>query len=546
MARKINARYIITGTLIAESPLHIGGVHNDPTVDLTLAVNGAGNYYIPGTSLAGALRGWMEELGEGSRIMSTLWGPRLGQNSRTQSNDGHASWVLVEDAVIQGDVQTEVRDGVGIDRFCGSAAEYIKFDRAILPKGSTLQLHITLDRVIEKDPQSNRKISLSDAEWNLVCQAWAELLHALQAGKLSLGAAKTRGLGTVRLENVQVQEQVFSSKAGILALLKGESGNSSIFDLSAATPRKVRPGLTVTIHWEPISPLMVKAEREGIAVDMLPLVSGTGDQVAFVLPGSAIKGALRTQAERIVRTVCPAFNRVTAEKPAGSKRASLKAFLQQVEVPLVETLFGKAAKTEGGQQQGRMGALAIADCYADHTISVSQWEAVQTAKESSELLQALQDAKLPDVQQAFHVAVDRWTGGAADQFLYTTLEPMGIQWQPIVLRLNLTRLEGADLQKQSVALLLLVLRDLIQGRIPLGYGVNRGMGAIALKSISFTASGANLPEAIQALHNITLTAEPSEPSQPYLTAQHLAQISSLGALNDAWAAWRTAPQEVAS
>jgi CRISPR/Cas system CSM-associated protein Csm3 (group 7 of RAMP superfamily) len=543
MARKIDARYIITGTLIAESPLHIGGVNNDPTVDLTLAVNGAGDYYIPGTSLAGALRGWMEELEGDSQVIAMLWGPRLGQNGRTQSDDGHASWILVEDAVIEGNVQAELRDGVGIDRFGGSAAEYIKFDRAILPKGSKLKLHITLDRVAEKNSTAHRKIALNDAEWHSVCEAWAGLLQALQDGELSLGAAKTRGLGTVKLEKLAVKEQLFNSRAGILALLKGESGSSSIFDLDANTPRKARPSLTVTIDWEPISPLMVKAEREGIAVDMLPLVSGIGDQVAFVLPGSSIKGALRTQAERIVRTVCPAGNYAAVEKPADSK----KAFLQQIEVPLIENLFGKAARTEGKQQLGCMGALAIADCYADHKISVQQWERVQTAKESSDLLQALQDAKLHDVQQAFHVAIDRWTGGAADQFLYSTLEPMGVQWQPIALRLNLSRLQGADLQKQGVALLLLVLRDLVQGRIPLGYGVNRGMGAIAIKSISFSASGANLPDEIQALHNVTLKVEP-EQSQTYLTAQHLAQISSLEGLNDAWKAWieSTIPQEVAS
>ncbi|MDG2618058.1 RAMP superfamily CRISPR-associated protein [Thermoleptolyngbya sichuanensis XZ-Cy5] len=536
MARKIEARYIITGVLTAESPLHIGGVNNDPMVDLTLAVNGAGDYYIPGTSLAGALRGWMEELEEGSQIISTLWGPRLGQTGRTQSDDG-ASWVLVEDAVIQGDVQTELRDGVGIDRFGGSAAEYIKFDRAILPKGSKLDLHITLDRVSES------KLALNDAEWKAACEAWSGLLQALQDGELSLGAAKTRGLGTVKLEKLEVKEQLFNSCAGILALLKGESGNSSIFNLEADTPRKARPALTVTIDWAPISPLMVKAEREGIAVDMLPLVSSIGDRVAFVLPGSSIKGALRTQAERIVRTVCPAFNHAAATKPADSK----KAFLQQIEVPLVENLFGKAAKTEDQQQKVGMGALTVADCYADHSISVEKWEKVQTSKESSDLLQALQDAKLHDVQQAFHVAIDRWTGGAADQFLYSTLEPMGVQWQPIALRLNLSRLPGADLQKQGVALLLLVLRDLIQGRIPLGYGVNRGMGAIAIKSISFSASGTSLPAEIQALHDITLKVEP-EQSQTYLTAQHLAQISSLGGLNDAWKAWieSTIPQEVAS
>jgi len=468
MARKVEARYIITGTLVAQSPLHIGGVHNDPTVDLTLAVNGAGDYYIPGTSLAGALRGWMEELAVDQNIITKIWGPRFGQKGQSQSDESHASWVIVDDAEIQGTVQAELRDGVGIDRIYGSAAEHIKFDRAILPKGSQLELSVTLERVTES------QTLLKAAEWDVCREAWAGLLHALHAGELSLGAAKTRGLGTVTLENLKVKEQRLDSPAGILALLRKVKTPSSVFNVDTTALKQQR--LTISIDWEPISPLMVKAEPEGIAVDMLPLVSSIDvNQLAFVLPGSSIKGALRTQAERIVRTV----RNLEISKSADSKQA----FLQQLEIPLINELFGKAAKIEQGQQQGRISALAIADCYANHSIATEQWEQVQTAQESSELLQALRKAELTGTQQAFHVAIDRWTGGAADGFLYSTLEPMGVKWHPMKLMLNLHRLENEDQQKQCVALLLFVLRDLVQGRIPLGYGVNRGMGEIAIHSI---------------------------------------------------------------
>lgn len=48
------------------------------------------------------------------------------------------------------------------------------------------------------------------------------------------------------------------------------------------------------------------------------------------------------------------------------------------------------------------------------------------------------------------------------------------------LTLDLNRIPD-DEQFPAIALLLLLLRDMKQGRIPLGYGVNRGMGAIAIK-----------------------------------------------------------------
>jgi len=81
-------------------------------------------------------------------------------------------------------------------------------------------------------------------------------------------------------------------------------------------------------------------------------------------------------------------------------------------------------------------------------------------------------------QQAFHVAVDRWTGGASDGALYSVLEPYGVKWEPIRLRLDPHRIPEA-LRDPATALLLLVLDSFACGRIPLGFGTNRGLGALA-------------------------------------------------------------------
>jgi CRISPR/Cas system CSM-associated protein Csm3 (group 7 of RAMP superfamily) len=200
-------------------------------------------------------------------------------------------------------------------------------------------------------------------------------------------------------------------------------------------------------------------------------------------------------------------------------------------------LFGKAAKTEQGQQKGCIGALAVEDCYADQSISPEHWEKVQTAKESPELLTALSNAGLSKTQQAFHVAIDRWTGGAADGFLYSTLEPMGVKWQPIVLKLNLHRLksrdaQSPDLQKQGVALLMLVLRDLVQGRIPLGYGVNRGMGTVQVKAISMNCSPIDGLEGIETETTIA-------PDLSNFNDQVLSDLTT------AWQTWTAQNQEAA-
>lgn len=484
MGRKIHSRIKVSGTLVALSPLHVGGAGNDSNVDLALAVNGQGEYYIPGSSLAGALRAWMAR-DRKEQAIHALWGP-LRQKGDAQ---GHASFVLVEDAPIQGSITVEVREGVGIDRIWGRAAEQFKYDRAILPRGCRIPLEVVLER----------DAKLDESAWQACWEGFIQLLWALRDGEIRLGAAKTRGLGRVRLENEGLLQQDLSSRTGMLQTLHGQGIPLKLAEIEnlSAPPS---PRLSIDIHWHPCGPLMVKAEREGVTADLLPLVSGVEQGLSLVLPGSALKGSLRTQAERIVRTVCGLGS---ASNPDASP-----SFADQLRVPLVQALFGASAGTEWESNadphpclKPGLGALSVDDCYAQMSLSPGQWAAVEAAASPDELRQALGCVPL---EQAFHVAVDRWTGGAADSFLFSGLEPMAIPWQPLRLFLDLDRLREHE-RLPGVALLLLILRDLSQDRIPLGYGTNRGMGAVAVQSV--TLRGRALPEPLTALANVTLVHE---------------------------------------
>src|SRR5207237_10355566 len=109
-----------------------------------------------------------------------------------------------------------------------------------------------------------------------------------------------------------------------------------------------RPWLDIVIGWEPDGPLMVKAGYDGIAADMLPLVSGLTGGIAPVLPGSSIKGAFRTRAEQIVCTLLDI-------KPSDAKGERRK-FLDDTVVPMVDELFGARGgikPTAGGSTKVR-------------------------------------------------------------------------------------------------------------------------------------------------------------------------------------------------
>lgn len=493
MARKIQTRWKISGTIKAETPIHVGGIGGDADTDLALAVNGCGKYYIPGTSLAGALRGWMgqsfteDELETASNSVNQLWGFQ-----DLQSN-GHASFIMIDDAEIQGNPSIEIREGVGIDRQTGAAADKAKYSRAILPKGVTFPLNITFDCQGHQEP----------------AELW-RLLRALEHSDIRIGAAKTRGLGKIKLEKIIIRKHDLGNAAGLFDSLLNQNLKQKWHDIKQNLETYQAPTkLSLDISWQPKDPVMVKAEGDGIAVDILPLVSQVNSGVRFVIPGSSIKGVLRAHAERIVRTVC---NQETQDN-----------FLAQVDLDLINELFGAAEKKkpilkgEKQKSQGTIGAFAIDDCYGTLPITTEHWSAVENAAKSEndefgsfkeELGTALNITNGTNpfhlLQPAMHVAIDRWTGGAAEGMLYSVLEPVGVEWESIGIHLDLARLEKyhSGLVQPAIALLLLVLRDFANRKIPIGYGTNRGMGTVEVTEMKLNCSPINGLNGIENKQNI--------------------------------------------
>lgn len=503
MARKINSRLIIKGNLEAKTPLHVGGYGVDVDTDLPLSRNGKGEFYVPGTSLTGVLRTWCErsfiqfdENGNPRKdkqgrnipqeIIKAIFGFQETDKNKVGTNQdkSHASFVLIEDAkvTLPKGLQTEIRDGVGIDRIYGTAADKSKFDRAILPKGSQLEFEMTVE--IQKDEAQTKAII-------------GHLLLALENEEIRFGASKTRGLGLVKFELKYAGEEKFSNfdkekGESILDLFdESKKVKHSILKLVNADvdtkPNSSDSRLKITVEWHPTLPLMNKSGYEGIGVDMLPVTSGFGEEkLSLVLAGSSIKGAFRSQAERIMRTLL-------------YKTAENKDLSDQIkDIPIVEELFGaKKEKTSKNPKLG-LGAISVDDCYSVESFNHQHWREVEQASSDengqyTNFLQKLGRMEKPNLSfyPTIHTAIDRFTGGVADGALYSVLAPHNIDWQPIELNLDFGRTEN---KKPCLMLLLLVLRDLAENRLPLGFATNRGMGEIEVAKI--TLQGKNLDSII--------------------------------------------------
>jgi CRISPR/Cas system CSM-associated protein Csm3 (group 7 of RAMP superfamily) len=491
----MTSRIRVKGWLHIESPLHVGGMGLDPAESLPIAVDGRGRLYVPGTSLAGALRSWMRGASDSDGPeMDGLWG-----YATPGAKDGHASRVVIHDALVTRSdrldlhglptdplpaSQMEVRTSVGIDRVTGTAASEILSSRSVIPPGHYIRFELDVESA-DNEPQDRARVKA--------------LLDALAAREIRLGAATSRGLGAVRLldDPLDILIDRFDSPEGLIALLRQDPGRALPLSALSGTPDLPprRERLEVRISWRPLAPVMAGSGVDGLTVDTMPLVTRVDSgHVTLVLPGSTIKGVLRSRAEYIERTACgtPA----PQEPPGSPAHAHSAAFRAQLDQLATTTaLFGTA---RGGRSRVEAdtgaGALRAEECLAKVTIPADLWQA--TAGLNSEpspngdrphalpemVLERLADLGL---EPADHVAIDRWTGGAADKLLFRVLEPHGIAWNPLRLTVDLPRL-GEQRRGAALALLLLVLRDLAAGWLPIGAATNRGFGDIAVSEITLT------------------------------------------------------------
>jgi CRISPR/Cas system CSM-associated protein Csm3 (group 7 of RAMP superfamily) len=481
----------ISGQLVCQEPLHLGGLELSVSTDMPFALDVEGKPYLPGSSLAGMLR---------AACVSDQEARELFGFGDPKSIEGRASRVWAEDAQLESDAGMELHDHVRIDRYSGTAAHQAKFDVEAVPAGSSFKFEMTIER--RRGDQDLSAVLLN-------------VLAQLSSGELSLGRGKQRGYGSVKLENPLVRRQLWSKTEGILEAVFGRAEESEALPRSSASAR-----LLITLPFKAQGPLMVKASYGGADVDMLPRTAKNVDRkYVLMLPGSSIKGALRSHAEKIVR-----LRLGTAVNDVATK---IEAAIAQVNLPLVDLLFGTPRAAQDGKHAktdqensvkagmlGLAGSLKIKTLYAAPNSTWTELVAPKLKSKDEPLtkhLAALKSNGLrkdptannqgPQVDVAYHVAIDRWTGGAAENMLYTAVEPWGIDWPAIEITLDTAALKARAVhayggnaplvERAALVLLWHVLNDFCEGLIPLGFGTTRGYGHVEAKpqSVEFVGPG---------------------------------------------------------
>lgn len=441
MSREIAARLVVTGDLVLESPAHLGNGDRGVHVDLPLLRDAReGLPLLQGSSLAGALRNYLRayELGfirreqrrphRGSGPPATLTEVLFG--GVKGDPDGDQSPLIIDDAWAT-NAAAEIRDGVRIDGRTRTALPNFKYDLEVLPPGTVFPLRFEL--LLPDDTEQAERLR----------SALALALDGLRRGEIPLGARKSRGYGrcTVaawHVTNYKLREE----RADLLAWLAADHSGWG-YELATAPTANLgatakltdnRRQFRIVANFDLATPLLIRSEEplrvdeQDTAVaearqpaqfsdnqpDVTHLHDGAGEPV---ISGTSLAGVLRARAARILAVVRP-----------------------EAREQLLDELFGRDMNERTGDPTASRLVVNEARIAGGHTLVQSR------------------------------VSLDRFTGGALDTALFSEAPQFGGSVQ-----LTLAIREPGDGHK---GLLLLLLKDLWTGDLPLGGTASVGRGRL--------------------------------------------------------------------
>lgn len=479
------------------SALHVGGGASGEDDHALFRRREDGALLLPGTGIAGALRAHLTRIvpamtgleAQGYKVVCDALNPQNTIDEvcgcvvchlmgdvfpGTTVVDGHeikarASRLIIDDVVVPSS-DTHIRDGVGIDRVTGAANREARAKFALETVAREIEFGIDIE--LEEDDDA-AKIDI--ALLALVLDEWHK-------GRIRLGGRSNRGLGAIEILTTDAWKLDTAYRVDdLMVLLHGDplpdEKRINLFD--SYPPRseyqstyEPEPGSVQS--WIEIK-FDVQAQGFFLAND-----ASQADAIGFghvsmdsVLPGSSLRGVLRSQAERIARTItnltsenehdfldhCPASNPLALRRSPNDPHPELEAGVSRLQW---SNDFSAQEK-----QQPTADMFDLADRLFGNTHFGSRL--------------VVEDLSLigdPVWKPLDFLAIDRFTGGGADKLKFDALA----LWQPrFAGRLYLE----APLPWE-LGWLLYTLKDLIDERVTVGFGGAKGFGRITLENVRIT------------------------------------------------------------
>jgi CRISPR/Cas system CSM-associated protein Csm3 (group 7 of RAMP superfamily) len=457
------ARWRIQGLLTTEAPLHIGSggtvarpelqrktqAETPESVQVSaVATDHAGRAYIPGTTLKGDLLAWAEQHGLDAELKDVFgwYDPetREGRGGCGEFWDAHASaGVSVTPAPPYWSPErlTGVSASVALSRDRRTASDKKLFHQEYVPAGVPFKATISgsFDEGQVKALLTLLEIpglalgAATGNGWGRVSWTLSNL-HRLDVEGVRAWLAQPRSAGYAALRELPYEMRLaWAGDAATRARgLAGNAGTALTLDLELSFDGRFLVNDTSQTR---------KDVRDGPkAPDHAPRRDARGRPY---LPASSLRGALRSQAERILRTLAGDAAACSPDKPC------------------------KAAEDLDNVR---------ARCPACRVFGLSGWRAPLGV---SDFVAVSSRAEMAEVTQDF-LAIDRFTGGGANHLKFDARAAE----RPVLagrLSLDPQALDRASAWPWALGLLALVLRDLAQGDVRFGFGAAKGYGGCRVR-----------------------------------------------------------------
>ena len=380
------------------------------------------------------------------------------------------------------------RHGVGIDRTTGAASDGALYEHEFLPRGTKFDIRITAEGRDDETMGRDQSEGIpGPASSESVKKLLEVIVDVLTSGAVCLGGRTGSGQGTIQVIEPKLRRTGKTTDAGalttpadVLDALIGEDEEGTPIPLELGGWSLEEPARIRVNWWSPTGIFIAEddeltkqrkaakeAENEEKDINeevhevIYPLrdPSEEWENAQLLIPGTSIRGALRSRASRIARTVLAAKDKL----PTFTSHDLHEQIA--AEPNLVRYMFGSTEYR---------GAVTVHDC-----LSTKRGKRIEVT----------------------HNAIDRWTGGVVDGGLFTEAVYLGTHWEPITIDIDLRQLlnnieaeKGPEDREQSkpthadyahaaYVLLGLVLAELSAGTLPLGSRSTRGLGQVVVSSI---------------------------------------------------------------
>lgn len=493
-SRQIEERIVVEATLELETPAYFGNGDSDDLVDMPLLVDAVDGKspLLTGSTVTGALRAYLGEREAGHRAsdndIRSLVNEKEKETTLTEKlfggfkgvDTGRQSVLIIDDALGKS-AGIEFRDGVKIDSKTRTA--YIRnddsergrdvkrgqlFDMQLWQAGTTFPLRFELQIV---KPRWIKDAAKKADYPNQIRKAFVTALTGLHDGSITLGGRKQRGFGRFKITEWRLKHYKLRDPKALCDWL--ESGNQPLaeedsvktfaqllqHDAFQNTQAVVdaRTWLTIDGCFTLDGSLLIRSSgRDANSPDMIYLSDANGNPV---ISGTSLTGVLRARSERIVKTLT---------QPRTDE--TLEAYERRV-ANWLGNLFGHD--------------LHIFD-QADNIQKREQKQKVHGSRLLiEESIIDKEDAIINRVQN--RVSIDRFTGGARDAKLFNE-QPVFSKETTLRLKMRLIKPRAASESQfdAHVGLLLLLMKDLWTGDLPIGGESSVGRGRLKGVQAQFT------------------------------------------------------------